>query len=103
MRNRETMMKKAQVRLYTRPGCHLCEAARAAMLAADCPAEFELEEINIDLDATLKQRYGLEIPVVTINGHKAFKYRLTAEEFRRKLRRISQESRESGESSESVV
>ena len=82
-------MKKAQVRLYTRPGCHLCEEARAAMLAAGCPDEFELEEINIDEDPALKKLYGWEIPVVTINGHKAFKYRLTAEEFRRKLRRLS--------------
>jgi glutaredoxin len=86
------MMKKATVRLYTRPGCHLCEEAHREMLAADCADLFELEEINIDEDPALKELYGWEIPVVTINGHKAFKYRLTAEEFRRKLRRFSLES-----------
>ena len=84
-------MKKASVRLYTRPGCHLCEEARREMLAAGCADEFELEEINIDEDSALKELYGWEIPVVTINGHKAFKYSLTAEEFRRKLRRLNQE------------
>lgn len=86
------MMKKAAVRLYTRPGCHLCEEMRQEMLAASCADEYELEEINIDEDPALKELYGGEIPVVTINGHKAFKSHLTADEFKRKLRRVSQES-----------
>lgn len=81
------MYAKAQVTLYTRPGCHLCEEAKAEMLAANCPDQYVLEEINIDEDAALKELYGWEIPVIFINGHKAFKYRLTADEFKRKLRR----------------
>ena len=80
---------KAHVILYTRPGCHLCEEAKAEMLAAGCLDEYVLEEVNIDVDAALKELYGWEIPVVFINGRKAFKYRLTAEEFKRKLRRLS--------------
>jgi glutaredoxin len=80
---------KAQVILYTRPGCHLCEEARAEMLAARCSDEYVLEVVNIETDAALKELYGWEIPVVFINGHKAFKYRLTADEFKRKLRRLS--------------
>jgi glutaredoxin len=81
------MYAKAHVKLYTRPGCHLCEEAKAEMLTANCKDEYQLEEINIDEDATLKELYGWEIPVVFINGYKAFKYRLTADEFKRKLRR----------------
>lgn len=80
-------MKKLEVRLYTRPGCHLCEEARREMLSAGCDEEFTLLEINIDDDPALTELYGWEIPVVTINGHKAFKYRLTAKEFRRRLLR----------------
>jgi glutaredoxin len=83
------MYAKAHVILYTRPGCHLCEEAKAEMLAARCPDEYVLEEINIENDEALKELYGWEIPVVFINGHKAFKYRLTAGEFKRKLRRLS--------------
>jgi glutaredoxin len=79
----------AQVILYTRPGCHLCEEAKAEMLAAGCGDEYTLEEVNIETDAALVERYGWEIPVVIINGVKAFKYRLTAGEFKRKLRRLS--------------
>ncbi|MBA2733774.1 MAG: glutaredoxin family protein [Acidobacteria bacterium] len=81
---------KAHVILYTRPGCHLCEEAKEMLLAADCGEEYALEEINIESDPALKELYGWEIPVIVINGVKAFKYRLTAEEFKRKLRRLSQ-------------
>jgi glutaredoxin len=81
------MKKKAHVRLYTRPGCHLCEEAKEAILAAGCADEYVLEEINIDDDPALVERYGWEIPVITINGIKAFKYRLTAAEFKTRLTR----------------
>jgi glutaredoxin len=81
---------KANVILYTRPGCHLCEEAKAEMLAAGCSNEYVLEEVNIETDAALREQYGWEIPVVVINGSKAFKYRLTAGEFKRKLRRLAQ-------------
>lgn len=79
---------KAQVILYTRPGCHLCEEVKQEMAAADCAAAYVLEEVNIETDPALVERYGLEIPVIFINGVKAFKYRLTAPEFKRKLRRL---------------
>jgi hypothetical protein len=51
--------------------------------------EYVLEEVNIETDDALRAQYGWEIPVVVINGVKAFKYRLTAREFKRKLRRLS--------------
>jgi glutaredoxin len=84
------MPGRAHVILYTRPGCHLCEEAKAEILAANCAEQYWLEEQDIEQDAALKELYGWEIPVVTINGIKAFKYRLTAREFKRKLRRLSQ-------------
>ncbi|HEX8890527.1 MAG TPA: glutaredoxin family protein [Pyrinomonadaceae bacterium] len=86
---RPTEQMKAHVILYTRPGCHLCEEAKAEIEAANCAENYTLEEVNIDLDTTLKERYGLEIPVIFINGVKAFKYRLTSAEFKNKLKRLS--------------
>jgi hypothetical protein len=47
--------------------------------------DFELEEINIDEDEVLRRLYNDEVPVVMIDGRKAFKYRLDPEEFLRKL------------------
>lgn len=84
--------EKAHVKLYTRAGCHLCDQAKNALLAARGQETYTLEEIDIDADPTLVARYGLEIPVVTINGVTAFKYRLTAAEFTRQLRVIAHES-----------
>lgn len=81
------MKRKALVRLYTKPGCHLCEEAKAEMLKAGCADQYVLEEINIESDPEIFRRYKFEIPVITINGIKAFKYRLTADEFKRKVRR----------------
>ena len=85
------MKKRAHVLLYTRPGCHLCEEAKAQMSAAACADEYILEEVNIADDPALTELYGWEIPVVKINGIKAFKYRLTAAEFKSKLRRLARD------------
>lgn len=81
--------KKATVTIYTRPGCHLCDEAKAAIHASGCGGEFSLEEVNIDEDPALRERYGYDIPVILINGVKAFKHRVDPGEFKRKLRRLS--------------
>jgi hypothetical protein len=44
-----------------------------------------LEEIDVDSAAELQEKYGHEVPVLMINGRKAFKYRATARELSRKL------------------
>jgi glutaredoxin len=79
--------ERARVVIYTRPGCHLCDEAKMEITRAGCSDLFSLEEINIDSDPSLATRYGYDIPVVTIDGVHAFKHRLTAEEFKRELRR----------------
>jgi len=80
-------MKQATVTIFSRPGCHLCEVAKEAMLNAGCDGEFVLAEVNIDEDQALRDRYGNDIPVIFINGVKVFKHRVDAREFRRKLHR----------------
>lgn len=82
-------MKIATVTIYTRPGCHLCDQARAAIEASRCSGEYALEEVNIDEDPALQERYGHDIPVIFINGVKAFKHRVESREFKRKLRRLA--------------
>jgi glutaredoxin len=81
-------MEKAVVTIYTKPGCHLCEEAKATILGAGCAGEFVLEEVNIETDIELKERYRYDIPVILINGIKVFKHVVDAREFKRKLRRI---------------
>jgi glutaredoxin len=84
-------MEKARVIIYTRPGCHLCDEAKAAISASECNDEFSLEEVNIDQDPALRERYGHDIPVILINGVKAFKHRVDRGEFKRKLRRLARD------------
>ena len=76
---------RRDVTLYSRPGCHLCEEAKAAL--APLLREFGavLREINIDDDAVLKERYGWDIPVIFIGAHKAAKHRVDVAQFRRQL------------------
>jgi len=82
-------LEKAIVIIYSRPGCHLCDEAKAAIRASGCDGEFSLEEINIAEDPTLSEQYGNDIPVIFINGVKAFKHRVDPREFKRKLRRLA--------------
>ncbi len=73
---------KAQVIIYSRPGCHLCDEAKQTIEAARCPEEYTLEEINIESDPELLRRYQYDIPVITINGTEAFRHRLSVVEFK---------------------
>ena len=79
--------QKAQVTLYTRPGCHLCDEAKRAMLEALCEELYALREINIDSDPELARRYGWDIPVVLVNGVQTFKHRLAPSDFKREILR----------------
>lgn len=82
MSYRQINLPKRQVILYTRPGCHLCEEAKQEMRAASCADEYTLQEINIETDRELLQRYQFDIPVIFIDGVEAFRHRLTSDEFR---------------------
>jgi glutaredoxin len=77
------------VRLYTKPGCHLCDEAKREIAAAGLAGRFTYEEVDILSDDELNRRYGWDIPVVLIDGTHAFKHRLSAEEFRRAIERAS--------------
>lgn len=76
---------RPKVTLYTRKGCCLCDDTKRVLMDALRRAEFDYEEVDIDSDAELARRYNDEVPVVAINGAKAFKYRLDMREFLKKL------------------
>jgi len=48
-------------------------------------AKFELQVVDIDADAAVRSQYNDEVPVIVINGNKAFKYRVTEQELMKKL------------------
>lgn len=56
-----------QLQLYTRDRCHLCDTAKEHLNALRTEKIY-YEEIDIDKDDYLTEKYGLMIPVVEYNG-----------------------------------
>ena len=83
-------MSKPHVVIYSRPGCHLCDEAKAAILSAGCGDQFVLEEINIESDEELLRKYKYDIPVIAINGVETFMHRVDPKEFKTRIKRIGE-------------
>ncbi len=79
------MADKAQLVLYTKPGCHLCDEMKREMQRAGCAELYALAEVNIETDSDLLKQYRYEIPVLLIDGVEAFRHRLRAEDFKARL------------------
>jgi glutaredoxin len=71
--------------LYSRPGCCLCDDARAILERVRLRHPFDLQERNIDGDDGLLRAYLERIPVVTIDGVEAFELFVSKPEFERRL------------------
>jgi glutaredoxin len=76
-----TGLELASVVLYTASGCHLCEQARA-VLDAEAVA---YDEVDITGDSALEAAYREWLPVLEIDGERAFVYRIPPETLRRRL------------------
>ncbi|WNM24207.1 glutaredoxin family protein [Demequina capsici] len=57
-----------RVVLYSRQGCHLCDEGRGVVQAVCADRGVLWTEVDIDADPALKERYGEEVPVVTVDG-----------------------------------
>ena len=79
------MPELPEVVLYTRKGCHLCEVVKESLVKLSGRGNFTWREIDVDTDAGLPRQFNDEVPVVFIDGRKAFKYRMDEREFLRKL------------------
>jgi len=71
--------------LYSRKDCCLCDEMKAVIeeVAANMP--LEIDEIDVDGSLELRAKFGNEVPVLFIDGRKAFKYRVTAATLRFRL------------------
>lgn len=76
-----------KVIVYSRNGCHLCDVVKETLKQMQGHADFQWSEVDIDADPQLRQKYNDEVPVVFIDGRKAFKYRMGGHEFLRALAR----------------
>ena len=71
--------------LYSKPGCHLCDEMKAVVARVGRLHPLTVEEVDISKDEELESRYGLEIPVLFVNGKKTAKYRISEAELLRVL------------------
>ena len=82
------MPDSIQIDIYSRPGCHLCDEAKEVIERVRKRVDFSVRVVNIATDPELEKRYGEQIPVVLINGNKAFKYHVDEAELEEKVKRL---------------
>jgi len=75
-----------RVTLYGRPGCHLCDEARAVIEAVCAELGESYAEVSIDDDAALRDRFANEIPVTFVDGRQHDFWRVSPDRLRRALR-----------------
>jgi glutaredoxin len=77
-----------RVTLYGKPGCHLCDDARAAVQRVRADHDFELEEVDVSLDPALNREYGERVPVLALDGEELFEFFVEEESLRERLDRV---------------
>lgn len=75
-----------RVTLYGRPGCHLCDDARAVIEAVCAELGETYEEVDVDEDPALLDRYAEEIPVTLVDGRQHDFWRVDPDRLRAALR-----------------
>ncbi len=75
----------ASVTLYGKPGCCLCDEARAEIEELRSELGFELEEVDVSTDPGLQREYGERIPVLALDGDELFEFHVDAGELARRL------------------
>jgi len=90
------MAQPPEVGFYHAPGCHLCDRARAAVEHARREVPFRLREVDIEGDPDLESQYRSWLPVIEINGERAFVYHVDATSLVRRLKRLTERSAEAG-------
>jgi glutaredoxin len=79
------MSELRQVVVYSRKGCHLCEIVKETLTKLHRRGGFTWQDVDVDGDEQLRRQFTDEVPVVFIDGHKAFKYHMDESDFLRKL------------------
>jgi glutaredoxin len=78
---------KNELVLYTRKGCCLCEEMKEVIARSALRFPLSLEEFDVDSSGELQERFGNEVPVLFVDGRKAFKYRVSPKELEKKLKK----------------
>jgi hypothetical protein len=70
------------VTLYTAQGCSLCGPVRRRIESVRAEIPFELDEVDITGVPELEREYREWLPVVEVDGERAFVYRVDEDQLR---------------------
>ena len=79
-------MSTPRITLYTRPGCHLCDDARAVVQAVCTELGESFEEVDITTDDELEDRFSDDVPVTFVDGRQHDFWRVDETRLRAALR-----------------
>ncbi len=82
-----------RVTLYTKPGCHLCDDARAVVEQVCAELGEAYVEVDVRSDPELLRRYAEEIPVTLVDGTQHDFWRVDPDRLRRALSASTDRSR----------
>jgi glutaredoxin len=75
----------ARVTLYSRPGCHLCDDAREVVARVCAELGESFDEVDIESDGELEDRFGEEVPVTFVDGRQHDFWRVDESRLRKAL------------------
>ena len=75
----------ARVTLYSRPGCHLCDDAREVVVRVGAQLGESFDEVDIESDPDLEDRFGEEVPVTFVDGRQHDFWRVDEARLRKAL------------------
>ncbi|MEV0594319.1 glutaredoxin family protein [Nonomuraea cavernae] len=73
------------ITLLSRPGCHLCDDARAIIVRVAAELGMPWEEVDIDSSDELREKYWEMIPVTLVDGVQHDFWRVSEERLRAAL------------------
>jgi thiol-disulfide isomerase/thioredoxin len=77
-----------KVEIYSKKDCPLCDEAKGVLARVRERVPFELLEIDIEGDPALFERFKDDVPVVFVDGSKAFKHHLNERDVEARLGRV---------------
>jgi glutaredoxin len=72
--------------LYSREDCCLCDDMKSVIADVGLKIPIEVEVIDVDRSDEVREKFGDEVPVLFVDGKKAFKYRVTARQLAKRLK-----------------
>jgi glutaredoxin len=76
-----------RVEVYSRPDCPLCDEAKEVLRGVQQELPFELVDVDVMKDPATASRYAEQVPVVFVEGSRAFRHRVDAAAARDRISR----------------